>query len=221
MLVSILYLCHSVYVFVCIDMCLYFCVFMSVCVCVSGCVWLCVGVCLCAGGRVSVWLCIHVCHCISNHRHVRRVWGDWVPPGVESYSFFFPVNRKQRNLFLKFYFGPQNVNFMWVGLQSRREECAFWRSSLRKPRIHYWVANFSDYSTVRHKACHSLYMALTYVRVYTVLKIILTLTMCNRLCYFKFFSLPFFKISAKLMSRPTNGTWPAVRKTVVSSDPTP
>lgn len=54
--------------------------------------------------HVSACLCIFVHECVNNPTPVSGDPGGWVPSIVESYSFF-SVNRKQKNLFLKFCFG--------------------------------------------------------------------------------------------------------------------
>lgn len=66
---------------------------------------------------VSVGACVY-CECVNNFTHVSGDLRGWIPSTVESYSFFPPVNRKQRNRFLKFCLGTQNVNFMQLALQS-------------------------------------------------------------------------------------------------------
>ena len=68
--------------------------------CLGACVY--VLVCACMLLRVYLRDCVYgVCECVNNPMHVRRDLGDWVPSTAESYSFC-SVNRKQRNLFLKF-----------------------------------------------------------------------------------------------------------------------
>lgn len=151
--------CEHVCSYVQIHVCEYHCV----CVCVDrGCVH----VRLCVGGCISTYKRLSVCACVCLHASVwitSRVAVETSETGsslrwkVILFFFFFSINRKQRNLFLKFCLGPQNVNFMQLGLQSLREERSFWRSSPRKLRIHCRVSNFSDYSTVRNKVSFYIY----------------------------------------------------------------